>query len=229
MRDLRTSRYVAAGVITAIIFVLGLLLGFVIEGKRVSTVQNLFDEQRAEFASSQLQYSYVSSLNTQESCPAIYSIFFNNLKNLDKTASRLEQYVKNSQINDESFSVLKREYTIEQLRYWLLSKQTREVCNDDIVRVLYFFSTDEECPQCNDQSFVLDYLKKSFGQSLLIFSIDATFDAEPMVSILKQQYNVSKYPTLLVEETKLDGFSSREDLLKQICGLYRAPIVACEN
>ncbi len=229
MRDLRTSRYVAAGVITAIIFLLGIMLGFVIEGKRVTTVNDLFQEQRVEFSSSQLQYSYVTTLQSQESCPAIYSIFFNNLKNLDTTAQRLEDYVKDSKINDESFNVLKREYTIEQLRYWLLSKQARDVCQDDLVRVLYFFSVDEECAQCNDQAFVLDYLKKLFGQKLLIFSIDATFEQEPMVKILKQQYNITQYPTLILEEQMIDSFSSREDLLANICGRLREPIEACAS
>ena len=119
MRDYRKTRYLFAGLITIAIFALGLMLGFVVEGKRVTTVKTLFDTQRTEFASSQLQYSYVSSLNSQEACPAIYTIFFNNIKNLDETAHRLESYVKDSKLNDENFAVLKREYTIEQLRYWL--------------------------------------------------------------------------------------------------------------
>ncbi|MEK6849570.1 MAG: hypothetical protein AABY01_03295 [Nanoarchaeota archaeon] len=227
MRDYRKTRYLFAGLITIAIFALGLMLGFVVEGKRVTTVQTLFDTQRTEFASSQLQYSYVSSLNSQEACPAIYTIFFNNIKNLDETAHRLESYVKDSKLNDENFAVLKREYTIEQLRYWLLSKQARDLCNQDVVRVLYFFSTDDQCTTCTEQAFVLDYLKKSFGERLLIFSLDATFEQEPMIGILKQQYNITAYPTLIIENTPFSGFSSREDLQANICSLYRDPPEAC--
>lgn len=216
-----------AALITIGIFVFGMMVGLVTEGKRLSTVQDLLQEQSAEFTSSQLQYSYVSTLNSQEACPAIYSIFYNNLKNLDTTANKLETYVKDSKINDNSFILLKRSYTIEQLKYWLLSKQARESCNEDVVRVLYFFSTDQECPDCEKQAFVLDYLKKAYGQKLLIFSLDANFEQEPMIQILKQQYHITSYPTLIVEYQKLEGFSSREDLQPILCGLFREPGPDC--
>ncbi|HSU72767.1 MAG TPA: hypothetical protein VLJ21_02880 [Candidatus Binatia bacterium] len=227
MRNMHATRYILAGAITIGIFALGLLIGLVVEGKRITYVQDLYQEQRAEFASSQLQYSYISTLNTQDTCPAIYSIFYNNLEKLDETAKKLQTYVKDSRINDATFNVLKREYTIEQLKYWLLSRQAREQCNEDVVRVLYFFSTDQECPDCAKQAFVLDYLKKLYGEKLLIFSLDANFEDEPMVNILKQQYHITKYPTLIVEYQKLEGFSSREDLQPILCGLFREPAADC--
>lgn len=228
MRELNKTRYVAAGIITIAIFLLGLMLGLVTEGKRITYVQDLFDRQRAEFSSSQLQYAYVSSLNSQDACPAMYDVFFNNVKNLDETAHRLETYVKDSKLNDESFNVLKREYTIEQLRYWLLSKQARELCNQDVVRVLYFYSDDAQCADCNNQAFILDYLKKLLGDRLLIFSLDATFEQEPMIGILKTQYNITEYPTLIVEDTLVSGLSSRDELLTNLCGRYRDRPEACE-
>lgn len=227
MRELNKTRYVAAGIITVAIFLLGLMLGLVTEGKRITYVQDLFDQQRAEFASSQLQYSYVSSLNSQEACPAIYDVFFNNVKNLDETAHRLETYVKDSKLNDVSFNVLKREYTIEQMRYWLLSKQARDLCSEDVVRVVYFYANDVECADCNNQAFVLDYLKKLFGSRLLIFSLDANFEQEPMIGILKKQYNITAYPTLLIENAPVTGLSSRDDLLPTLCALYRDPPDVC--
>jgi thiol-disulfide isomerase/thioredoxin len=227
MRQMNKTRYIVAAAITIGIFLLGLMLGFVVEGKRLTYVQDLLQQERSEFSSSQLQYSYVSTLNSQDACPAIYSIFYNNLRNLDATATRLETYAKDSRINDASFIDLKRDYTIEQLRYWLLSKQARDVCKEDLVRVLYFFSTDTECPDCANQAFVLDYLKHKYGDKVLIFSIDANFEQEPMISILKQQYNISKYPTLIVENQKIDGFSSREDLETNLCGLFQTSTPGC--
>jgi len=227
MRNMQKTRYIVAAIITVGIFLFGLMLGLVVEGKRINYVQDLFQEQRAEFASSQLQYSYVTTLEGQNACPAIYPIFFNNLRKLDDTANKLESYVKDSRINDETFNVLKREYTIEQLKYWLLSKQAREACDEDLVRVLYFFSTDSECPNCAEQAFVLDYLKKLYGEKLLIFSLDATFEQEPMIRILKEQYSITRYPTLIIENQKLEGISTREDLEPILCGLYREPAAEC--
>jgi hypothetical protein len=227
VRSMNTRRYILAGVITIGIFLLGLMMGFVIEGKRVTFVENLFDDQRAEFESSQLQYAYIQSLESKGECPGIYSIFFENLKELDKASKRLETYVQESKINDEGFNSLKREYTIEQLRYWLLSKQTRDTCDDDLVRVLYFFSNGEDCDNCEQQGFVLDYLKKVYGQKLLIFSLDADFEQEPMIPILKRQYEISEFPTLIIEDEKIEGFTDVDELQTKICSLFEKQPPEC--
>lgn len=179
-------------------------------------MQDFFDSERVEFSSSQLQYSYLGTLDTKADCPAIYEIFHDNVKNLDRTARRLEDYARASRINDESFNLLKRLYTLEQLRYWLLSGQAKELCEEEFVRLLYFYSTDELCPRCGDQQFVLDYLKKTFGQKLLIFAIDETLK-EPMVTILKRQHEMTEFPTLIIEDDKISGFIGKDKLFEDIC------------
>jgi len=226
VRRVSTEKYVAAGFITAVIFLLGLFLGFVIEGKRVNLLQDIEDEQRVEFASSQLQYAYVQSLQARESCAGIYKVFYENLRRLDQTRYRLEKYVQDSRLNDATFELLKRDYTLEQLRYWMLSGQAREVCDEDVVRVLYFYSTDEECPRCGDQAFVLNYVKGLLQERALIFAIDARL-AEPMVDVLERQHNITSYPSLVIERDVLSGFVSKEAILGEVCGKYERPPEGC--
>ncbi|MEM4282187.1 MAG: hypothetical protein QXU88_02790 [Candidatus Woesearchaeota archaeon] len=221
-RTISKSKYILAALITGVIFLLGIALGLVIEGKRVTYVQDFMDSQRIEFTSSQLQYSYLKELNRKDDCPAIYEIFYSNLRNLERTGARLEGYAVNSKINDEAFNRLKREYVLEELRYWLLAKQAKELCEDKFITMLYFYSDDEHCPRCGDQEFVLNYLKKAFEQKLLIFSLDERLN-EPMILILKKQYNLTTFPTLIVEEKKYAGFTSKDILLKELCSRLDAP------
>ncbi len=216
-----TPKYVAAAVITAVIFLLGLFVGLTIEGKRVNTAQDAYTEQRIEFASSQLQYGYVQTLDSAQSCPAIYEVFYNNLKNLDKARIKLENYAQDSKINDGSFALLKREYTIEQIKYWLLSEQADKACDQDVVRVLYFYGTESECPDCAEQAFVLNYMKSLFGQRLLIYALDANLESEPMIGVLKKQFNVTSYPGIVVERSpSSNGFLSKDDLLATVCAEF---------
>ena len=226
VRQVSTGKYVAAGVITAAIFLLGLLLGLVVEGKRVTLLQDIADEQRIQFSSSQMQYQYAQSLQSRESCAAIYRIFYDNVKRLDSTRERMEEYVRDSKINDGTFQLLKRDYTLEQLRYWMLSGQAQDVCDEDVVRVLYFYSTDEECPRCGDQAFVLNYVKELMDERILIFALDATLE-EPMVEILERQHNVSSYPTLVVEDDVWAGFTDKASLMAAACSRYERPPEAC--
>jgi len=212
------ERYIAAGVITAIVFLLGLAIGLAIEGKRVTYVADQLTAERVEFSSSQIQYNLITLLNVSNNCPVINEIFYNNLERLEKTRMRVSDYGKDSKINDESFDLLKRQYTIEQVNYWLLSKKAQEACKTDFVRLIFFYSTPKDCPDCEDQATALNYIKALFNEKTLIFVIDADFIQEPIVDIMKKQYNVTKFPTVVVEDQVFDEFLSKDDLMAHICG-----------
>jgi hypothetical protein len=219
-RRISTRTYILAAFITGLIFLFGFFAGSIIEEKRVTFVQDSFDEQNVDFSSSQLQYSYVTSLSTQESCPAIYNILYANLEDLEVTRLKLVQYARESRLNDETFNLIKRKYSIEQVKYWLLSKQAKEVCGEDIVTVLYFYSDDDECPECGDQEFVLNYVKNILGPKVLIFALDAQFDHEPMINLLKSRYDVNSFPYIVIEDVVFPGFQQKDVIVDAVCTKY---------
>lgn len=229
MRQVTTKRYIIAGILTLLIFILGVLLGMVIEGKRISYIENLYQKQQVEFSSTQLQYAYLNALAEDEksgngegsdSCQNVFKKFDFNLKQLGEASDKLQSYAANNRISSEEFQLLKRQYTIELLRYWLFSKQVQDICGEDFVRVLYFFSDDKKCPQCADEQAVLTYLKNKFNQKILIFAIDESLTEEQMVKLLKLQYEIDAYPTLIIEDVKYEGFVSADEMLATICPLY---------
>ncbi len=218
-RKISTGKFVLAIIVTVAIFALGLLLGLVVEGKRVNYAAQLYQTHAVNFISSQLQYDYLLSLKDQDSCPTIYAGLDANLVNLDWTRQKLERYSQDSQISEEEFELLRRQYALEQLRYWFLAGHVKDLCKSGAVRIIYFYSDGEVCPGCEQQAFVLTYLKKKLGEKVLIFSLDERMD-EPLIKLLKQQYKVSKYPALIMEEEKVDSdnFVSKAKLLEMICG-----------
>jgi hypothetical protein len=225
-RPVSKARYVAAAVITAVIFLLGMFVGLTVEGKRVNMMQDVYVEQQINFASSQMQYNYLQS-SGELNCPAVYTVFYNNIKDLDSARVRLENYRQNSKINTESFELLKREYTLEEVRYWMLAEQAQKTCKQDIVRVLYFYGTDEQCPACGKQGFVLDYLKKLFGDKILIFALDANLN-EPMINVLMRQFNVTSFPGVVVEtDMSSNGYVDKDTLLSVVCGNFNATLPEC--
>jgi hypothetical protein len=216
------GKYIAAAAITAIIFLLGLFVGLTVDSKRVNLIQDQYLAQRLEFESSQLQYGYISTITSKDSCPAMYQLFYDNLKKMDEVRIKLETYALQSKINDNSFELLKREYTIEQIRYWMLSQQAQQSCNQDVVRVLYFYSTDKECPDCSEQAFVLDYVKKLFKDKVLIYALDGNLVQEPMIVALKKQFGVSSYPGIVIEtEQSSNEFVSKDRILDGICSRFK--------
>lgn len=221
IRRVSTEKYVIAAVITIGIFLFGLLLGLVIEGKRANYIEFVSRQQNLEYNSLQLQYAFMDELSKEENCDAVSKTFEDNIKSLESARTRLEEFDQNSKLNKGDFTLLKREYVLAQVRYWLLAKRTKALCKKEIVTILYFYSDNKECPDCGKQAFVLTYLKKLFEDKLLIFSFDAQQEDEPMIPILKHTYNTNKYPTLIIEGKKFDSLMDKNTLLKEICLYYK--------
>ncbi len=228
-RSFSRRRYIIAITLTVLVFFSGLMLGLVIENRRVSYIENLYQKQQVEFSSTQLQYLYLTSLNKKEGCSGSYRTFDLNLRQLDDSRIKLENYVKDNKINTENFESLKRQYAVEQLKYWLFAQQVKDVCNEEMVRVLYFYSTNKDCPKCADEEAILTYLKNRFDEKLLIFALDSQMAEEPMITILKKQYGVNTYPTIIVENKKLEGFVDKNELLANICPHYISNLTDCRE
>ena len=228
MRKISKEIYIVAALITSGVFLLGLLLGLVIEGKRTDYIESVSKKQNLDFSSLQVQYAFIDQLSQEKNCNAVAKTFEENIKNLESTRLRIENFDRDATLNKNEFDLLKRDYTLAQLRYWLLAKRTKELCGSDIVSILYFFSDDEECPNCNQQAFVLTYLKKLFKENLLIFSFDSKFEKEPMINLLKKSYDIARYPTLIIEDKKYENFNDKEDILTIICRHYSSTIEPCQ-
>lgn len=228
VRSISRGKYLLAAVITVTIFLLGMFLGLVVESKRLGYMQDIASRQKLEFGSLQLQYQYISELAQEKSCPAILATFEEYMNTLVEAQERLENYEKEARIDRDEFRLLKQEYTQAELNFWLLSKKVKKVCEKEIVTVIYFYSADEICAECEEQSFILSYLKEVFREKLMVFAIDETLDIEPMVTILKETYGIEKYPSVIVEDTVFHGFTDNQEILDEICAHYSEPIEECE-
>lgn len=221
IRAISTEKYIIAAIITVGIFLLGLLLGLVIEGKRVAYIEDVGKEQNLEYNSLQLQYAFMDQLSKEENCDAVSKTFEDNIKKLETARNRLEEFDENAKLNKKEFELLKREYALAQVRYWLLARRTIEVCKKEISTILYFFSDEKECHDCDKQAFVLTYLKKLFKDKLLIFSFDSKQEDEPLIAILKHTYNITEFPSLVIEGNRISGLMDKGMVLKEICQYYK--------
>lgn len=216
-RKISKEKYIIAAIITAAIFFMGFFLGLVVENKRVDAMTELYQEHTVAFSSSQMQYEYLNELTSNETCETIFQTYYRSLEDLDKTQRRVEDYSRNEKINHKQFDLLKREYLLSEIKFWLLAKKIKDRCGSNMVPLLNFHAPARDCPDCDEQSFVLNYLKKKFGQKLLIFSFNLEDVNEPMVDILSLSYNVTEVPTLVVDDTKFEGFTTRDKLEPAIC------------
>jgi hypothetical protein len=226
-RKISKDVYVIAFLITTGVLILGVLLGLVIENARTSYIEEKYTIQDLDFRSSQLQYEVLSLLEEKENCPAIYQTLYLNLQELEKTRERIEGYSQDATIEKTAFEYLEREYFQVEVRYWLLATRAQEICDHDIVTLLSFYSDEEECPLCDQQSFVLSYLKKALGEKLLIFSFNVKTVDEPMIGILETAFNIESYPSLVINEDVFTELNDVDVLFPVICEKYEEKPTAC--
>ena len=223
-RKISKGKLGVAFLITLMVFSIGVLLGLLMDEKRLDYMQEVINKQNLEYNSLQTQYLYVGLLADEKNCAAIVNIFEKNLDELGRAQKRFEAYNSKSSMSKESFNEALRDYLLSQIRYWMLAKKTKEVCNVDSHTILYFYingqsCTGDECKDlcgdCDAQAFILDYLKKTYGEKVLIFSFNLENANEPMVAILKDSYNITKYPTIVVDDKKFEGLTSKEEIVKE--------------
>ncbi len=220
-RKISKSKYILSFIITFLVFSLGLTLGVIIDNARLKSINIHSKEQEINYKSIQFQYLYLSSLQKeQDSCLVIHTALDNAVSDLGKSLDKFISYNKETQINSKEYELDGRNYLLDNLKYWLLAKEAKRRCNLDVVSILYFFSND--CDKCPEQGVILTYFKNRFGDKLLVFPIDIFFEEdEGILRIIKNQFNITDIPTLVIEDKKHKGILNKDELGKIICDQFQ--------
>lgn len=205
---------ITAFIISTILFFSGFVLGWFLNEAKISTLEQSLSDTKRDVENFQLQILLMDTLGKNITCPSLEE----QIKTLDKKAyelgSKLESTSAESTGN-ENYIKVKSEYTRVLVTYWSLAEKMRKLCGqENFVSVLYFFS--KNCVTCDDQSFVLTHLKNKLNEKFLVFTLDADFD-EPVITILKKYYEIEKYPTIILENNKLEGLHDKNDILNITC------------
>jgi hypothetical protein len=217
-RKISSDKIIIAAVISSLIFVLGITLGVILTNERVSWLDEINKEQQVAYQSVQIQAYFLSSiLNDNASCDVLHATLEDTIADLDYSLDKLVMYDKDSRIKKKEFDLLKRKYTLDNIKYWLMAKQAKEICEKDLVLILYFYSGNN-CSICPNQGVILTYFKKKLNDKLLVFPIDIDMvDDEPMIELMLQAYKIHQYPTLIIDGAKYEGVIQKKELGSIIC------------
>jgi len=225
-RKVSIRRHLVVLFLTTVIFLVGLLLGVSVVQNRTNYLEDIASKQKIDYESLQLQSLYLDTLATNESCYSFNKILESSLEDVAVAQDKVNAYTQESKSQD--YINIKREYSLAEIRYWLLNKKIQTTCPSDTVTILYFYS-NENCKNCDSQGVLLTYMKEKFKDRLLIFSFDANFNDEPMINILKRENNLTEVPTLVVMNKKFSGFVEKEELKRRICSYYKDAPEECKS
>ena len=191
----------------------GIGIGSMFEGLRLSHSEQIILNEKVSLQSLQLQQKYIDS--GLADCDVLNKILENNINELNKKMADVITYEKKALFNQEAFKLQLQDYFLTEIQYLLLAEEIDQQCGQDSVKMVFFY--DEN--RFDTQGDILDYLRKLFGERVLVFSLDSNAE-EPMIQILLSSYNITQFPSVVVEEKVFQGHTDVETLLAEICSEF---------
>lgn len=199
---------------------LALVITLVITGSIVYTIQYLDRHRLAELDAIQSQLSTDTlSLETQFSlleeapCEALTegNAFSREVSDLGDRLAGAE-----TRLGSDNAEVLrlKKQYTLLQIRDYLLTKRLSESCDYEPVTALYFYSNvPGACEECDRAGYALSYLREKYP-TLRVYSFDYDLDLGALRTLESIEKVEQRFPAFVIENKRSYGFTSSEDLEK---------------
>ena len=97
------------------------------------------------------------------------------------------------------FFALKRQFLLSNIQLWQVSQMEKQYCNAAHSDVLYIYSSDPSCSECQVQGKILDSVRASCP-NVRTFVMDIK-ESMATLDMIKIKYNITSAPTLVVDGT----------------------------
>ena len=196
------TKYIVVFVITVAIFGTAWYVSSYLNARKFARLQEEQNKISIDILSSETQFELLND----DTCSA-ESVFSHDLASLAEKIS----YSEKSVATTEEISTLKKQYTLLEVRDFLLTNRVAERCKQPSMTILYFYGTSEKCPDCVKQGYVLDAFREAHREAR-IYAFDYNLDLST-IKALRDIYKVSgDLPALVINETTYSGFQSFEQL-----------------
>jgi regulator of replication initiation timing len=205
-RSARLSSYVVAFLITAFIFATALYASNYFNNRRVVDVQATQDKISIDILSLETQFDLLA----EHSCKDISenSVLSTEIQPL---AQRLSYLEAQSQVNEDELMGLKRYYTLLQIKDLLLMQKVADKCKLKPVFILYFYSNEGDCKECEQQGYVLTGLAQKYP-TLRIYSFDYNLTNSALRTLVDINNIRDEMPALVINGNVYYGLHTMDDI-----------------
>lgn len=117
--------------------------------------------------------------------------------------------------NDAQVIQLKNQYTLLEIRDYLLTKQLAMTCHTKPTVALYFYSNvPGSCKDCERASYALSYLH-TLNPNLRVYSFDYNLDLGAVKTLVAIEKVQPRFPAFVIDGIRTYGFSTTDEFVKQ--------------
>ncbi len=207
-----SRKYLFAFLITALIFGTAVVASSMLTDKKLEDVRSIENRVALDILSSETQFALLAETSCRDIGPGFLS------QELGPLGEKLSYAENQSGFSNEDVESLKRSYFLLEIKDYLLMKRLTEKCNIKPTFILYFYSSEDKCEECERMGFVLTALRDKYPD-LRVYSFDYHFDVGA-ISTLTSIYKVKgELPALIINGEPYYGFRNVEELETQVPAL----------
>lgn len=109
---------------------------------------------------------------------------------------------------------LKQQYSLLEIRDYLITKKLADACGTRPVTVLYFYSNSGDCTDCDKAGYALSYLRSAYP-SLRVYSFDYHLSLGALQTLIGVTKVTGILPAFVINGKTSYGFVSLSDLEKR--------------
>lgn len=206
-RTARWSSYLVAFLITALIFATALYASNYFNGQRIADIQTTENDVSTQILSTETQFDLLQ----EHSCSDVSA---SDLAPSEMTSLGSElDYLEAQGGNQAEITRLKSTYSLLEIKDYLAMQQLAQKCSLKPVFILYFYSNNGDCPQCEAQGDVLTALSQEYPQ-LRVYSFDYNLQVGALQTLISIDHVQDNLPALVINGKNQYGFQSLDAIQK---------------
>ncbi|HEY4508933.1 MAG TPA: thioredoxin family protein [Candidatus Paceibacterota bacterium] len=209
VQNISSKKYLYSFIITVIIFGTAIYLSNYFGQKKLAEIRSIQDKIAIDILSSETQFSLLEDSLCKDVGVGSLSTELGNLEN------KLTYTENERGANDSEVQTLKRYYSLLEIKDYLLMNRISEKCKKTPLSIIYFYSTDDSCPDCQREGYVLTRLRETYPE-LRIYSFDYNLDVSAVKTLISIKKVKNQLPAIVIKDRAYYGFQSIEDLEKAI-------------
>lgn len=200
--------YLVMAFLATIIIMGGILyLGTGLSEHKVNSLRDDVKQIEVEQRSHSLGLQLAGSVEGQK-CEAMQRWVESSVPDIQNLRQEVAAYESSSKVDNADYELVKKRYMNLVIQNLIEVRQMEERCGEDRVNIVYMY-TKNDCGRCDDQGTVLTYYRRNYDDKVLVHPLDTDLEMKS-IEFMENFYNITEYPTLIVEGEVYEGFQDRE-------------------
>lgn len=194
------KKYSLVFIITAAIFGTALYLSTLFDQRRISELRAIEERIAIDTLSLETQFDLLEGLNCRliREKPVLS-------QELNALTTRLAFAEDTLGTDNAEVVSLKKQYTLLEIKDYLLMQKIADKCGKPSVSVLYFYSNAGDCDDCGRAGDVLTYLRREYPE-LRVYSFDYNLDLSALRTLVALNRIEGHFPAFIIKGNPTYGF-----------------------